>query len=196
MKTIEFWFEFASTYSYPAAMRIEAAAHDAGVGIVWQPFLLGPIFGALGHAGPPLLAIPEKTRYMWRDLERLSRKYGLPWQQPSWFPQNSLSAARCACSHADAPWLPAFVRGVYQANFADNRDIADPAVLRECLRQAGADADAALALASSETEKPKLRAQGARAQALGLFGAPSFIVDGELFWGHDRLEDALAWAQR
>lgn len=196
MKTVEFWFEFGSTYSYPAAMRVEAAARAAGVALSWQSFLLGPIFRAQGHESSPLLAVPEKARYMWRDVERLCAKHGIAWKQPSSFPRGSVSAARIACSYAQAAWLPAFVRAVYTANFAEDRDIGDDAVIRDCLRQAGQDADALFAHTTSDAEKPKLRAQGAAAQARGIFGAPSFVVDGELFWGNDRLEDALAWAKR
>lgn len=196
MKTLEFWFEFGSVYSYPAAMRIVDAARTADVNLVWQPFLLGPVFQAQGFKSSPILEQPDKTRYMWRDIERLCAKYGIGWKQPSNFPRGSVSAARIACSYADAAWLPAFVHAVYTANFAEDRDVSDDAVIADCLRAAGQAPEAVFAHAKSDAEKPKLRAQSARAQELGLFGAPSFIVDGELFWGHDRLDDALAWATR
>ncbi|NGY05330.1 2-hydroxychromene-2-carboxylate isomerase [Solimonas terrae] len=196
MKTMEFWFEFASTYSYPAAMRVEAAARAVGVTVQWKAFLLGPIFKAQGYESSPFVAFPVKGRYMWRDIERLSAKYGLDWRQPTRFPRTSVTAARIACSYGDAAWLPAFVRAIYHANFAQDRDIGDDAVVRDCLIALGLDADAVLAHVTSAAEKPRLREQGEQAAQRGLFGAPSFVVDGELFWGNDRLEDALDYAQR
>ncbi|WP_028080319.1 2-hydroxychromene-2-carboxylate isomerase [Solimonas soli] len=193
---VEFWFEFASTYSYPAAMRIETAADAAGAELLWKPFLLGPIFQAQGYASSPFLVHEQKGRYMWRDVERLCAKHHIAWRRPSSFPRTSVTAARIACSHAEAPWLPSFVRGVYRANFADDRNIGDDAVIRDCLADVGVDADAAIAHALSAAEKPKLRDNSLAAQQRGIFGAPSFVVGKELFWGNDRLDDALAWALR
>ena len=193
--TLEFWFEFASTYSYLAASRVETLAQAAGVGVVWRPFLLGPIFKAQGWTDSPFNIYPVKGRYMWRDMERLCHRYGLPLQRPSQFPRNGLLAARVTLAGDGAIWVPRFVRGAYRANFADDRDIADPAVLTALLRDAGASPDAVLAEAGSPAVKDRLRAQCETAQALGLFGAPSFVDRGELFWGNDRLEDAIAWAR-
>mgnify|MGYP001373346485 CR=1 FL=1 len=91
---VEFWFEFASTYSYLSVMRIERAAQAAGVDIAWKPFLLGPVFLALGWNDSPFNIYPPKGRYMWRDLERLAAKEGLPFQRPSRFPRSGVLAAR------------------------------------------------------------------------------------------------------
>ena len=193
--SLEFWFEFASTYSYLAAARIEALARAADVAVVWRPFLLGPIFKAQGWTDSPFNIYPVKGRYMWRDMERLCERYGLPLRRPSQFPRNGLLAARVAMAGGDATWVPAFVRGAYRANFGEDRDIADPSVVTVLLHDAGAAADAVLALAASPTVKDQLRAQGERAHGLGLFGAPSFVTRSELFWGNDRLEDAIAWAR-
>jgi 2-hydroxychromene-2-carboxylate isomerase len=126
---------------------------------------------------------------MWRDLERLCARHGLPWRRPSAFPRASLLAARVGCAAADAPWAPAY----HRANFVEDRDIAEPTVLRELLAVLGADAEALLAQASSPEAKQALRDRGAEAARLGIFGAPDFVADGELFFGQDRLEDALAW---
>jgi len=190
---VEFWFEFASTYSYPAAMRIEERARAAGVPLRWKAFLLGPIFAAQGWKDSPFNLYPAKGRYMWRDLERVCAGLGLPMRRPSRFPRNGLRAARVACWFEDEPWLPAFVRAAYDANFARDLEIGEPEVVAACLERAGAPAGA-LDAAGSEAAKAKLRARSDEAAALGLFGAPSFTVGGELFWGNDRLEDALAWA--
>jgi 2-hydroxychromene-2-carboxylate isomerase len=193
---IEFWFEFASTYSYPAAMRIEALAARAGVPVAWRPFLLGPIFQAQGWRDSPFNLYPAKGRYMWRDLERLCAKHGLPFARPAIFPQRSILAARLALAAIDEPWLPALVRGIYVANFAERADISEPGTLARVLAALGEDAQPWLERAQAQPVKDALRANTERAQALGVFGAPTFVARGELFWGGDRLEDALAWGLR
>ena len=96
MAAADFWYEFASTYSYPASMRIEALAASRGVALHWRPFLLGPIFAAQGHADSPFNLNPAKGRYMWGDLQRICASLGLPLRRPDPFPQNSLLAARVA----------------------------------------------------------------------------------------------------
>ncbi len=194
-KTLDFWFEFASSYSYLSVMRIEPLARAAGVTVNWRPFLLGPVFLSLGWNDSPFNIYPPKGRYMWRDLARLAARYGLPFQVPSRFPRNGLLAARVALVGADEPWIGDFARAAMSANFADDLDIADPAVIHRLLAGLGLPADAVLAAANSADSKLALRRQTERATELGLFGAPSFIApDGELFWGNDRLEQALEWA--
>jgi 2-hydroxychromene-2-carboxylate isomerase len=193
---LQFWFEFASTYSYPAAMRIEARAKAAGVDVDWRPFLLGPIFQAQGWNDSPFNIYPVKGRYMWRDLDRVCAKEGIPWRQPSRFPRPSLIGARVACVGAREPWGPEFVRALYRANFVDDRETGDAAVIAEILRRIGVDSEATLTRAQDGEAKARLRANTDDAVRLGIFGAPSFVVGDELFWGNDRLDDALAWAQR
>ncbi len=193
---LEFWFELASTYSYPAALRLEDLARRAGVSVAWRPFLLGPIFGAQGWNDSPFNIYPAKGRYMWRDLERRCAGYGLPLRRPSRFPRSGLLAARLACVAAGDPWLPDFVRAVYTANFAEDREIAEPAVLAEILTALHLPAAELLERAGTQPVKDALRRQTEEAVELGIFGSPSFVVAGELFWGDDRLEDALAWCRR
>jgi 2-hydroxychromene-2-carboxylate isomerase len=175
-------------------MRIEPLARAAGVTVKWRPFLLGPVFLSLGWNDSPFNIYPPKGRYMWRDLARLAARYGLPFKVPSRFPRNGLLAARVALAGADEAWIGDFARAAMRANFAEDRDIADPAVIRAILADLGLPADALLEQAASADTKLALRRQTERASELGLFGAPSFITpDGELFWGNDRLEDALDW---
>lgn len=193
--TLQFWFDFASTYSYPAAMGIERRARERSVALSWNAFLLGPIFHAQGWNDSPFNVYPAKGRYMWRDLERLCEAEGLPFRRPSKFPRNGLLAARIACRFANEPWIPGFVRAVYYANFAEDQDIADPQVIAACLRSVRQNAEPKLAAAGSDEAKTMLRAQSERAVNLGIFGAPSFVADRELFWGNDRLEQALTWCQ-
>ncbi len=196
---VEFWFEFASSYSYPAALRIQAAADRAGVAIAYRPFLLGPIFREQGYESSPFVQYPAKGRYMWRDLERICATHGIAFRRPSSFPRTSVLGARLVAAYADEEWVPGFVRALYRANFESDRDIDDAAVVRECLAASVADADARIAAAQAEPLKQRLRENTTRAAALGLFGAPSFRVGDvqsgyELFWGNDRLDEALAWA--
>jgi 2-hydroxychromene-2-carboxylate isomerase len=190
--TLQFWFEFASTYSHVAAQLVEARAAARGVRIEWRPFLLGPIFAKQGWNDSPFNLYPAKGAYMWRDMERSCAKHGIAFRRPSTFPRNGLLAARVALAAEAEPWLPAFVRRVYLANFAEDRDIADPATVRSVLEAAGAGTpEAWLERAGSTAVKQKLRERTDEAIALGIFGAPTFVAGGELFWGQDRLDDAL-----
>jgi 2-hydroxychromene-2-carboxylate isomerase len=132
---------------------------------------------------------------MWRDLERICAALQLPFHRPSQFPRHGLTAARIACQYEHEPWLPDFVRRVYVVNFAEDRDIADDAVLGAILASLG-QPSAVLAQAQGAEAKNKLRAQTERAVALGIFGAPSVTCGTELFWGNDRLEQALTWVTR
>jgi 2-hydroxychromene-2-carboxylate isomerase len=191
---LDFWFEFASTYSYLSAMRIEEMAEAAGVSVRWRPFLLGPIFAAQGWTTSPFNLYPAKGRYMWRDLHRLATKRNLPLRKPDPFPQNSLVAARVALAGREAGWTPGFTRALYLLSFGEGKSIADEAVLTAALKSRGLDATAALATSRSEEIKGRLKAETELAKSLGIFGAPAFVTpDGELFWGDDRLEDALEW---
>lgn len=193
---MEVWFEFASTYSYPAMMRVESVAARAGVPLRWRPFLLGPVFQAQGWDNSPFNIYPAKGRYMWRDLERLCEAQGITFRRPSVFPRGSLLAARVACRYADAPWVASFIRAVYEANFVRDEAIGEPTVVGACLERAGQEPHTILESAQTPAVKELLRQQNERALRLGIFGAPTFVVGDELFWGNDRLEHALAWHAR
>ena len=190
---MQFWFDFASCYSYVAALRIEEACANAGVSLEYKPFLLGPIFEQqLGIKDSPFNAHPERGRYMWRDLERLCEKYDLPWRRPSVFPRNSVLAGRVACCAGDA--VVPLVRAIFTANFAEDLDISRPETISALVDLIGGDGKQALELAASADVRAQLRANTGEAQRLGVFGAPNFVVEGELFFGQDRLDDAIAWA--
>ncbi|HEY8565516.1 MAG TPA: 2-hydroxychromene-2-carboxylate isomerase [Beijerinckiaceae bacterium] len=192
---LEFWYEFASTYSYLAAMRIEPLAEAAGVDIRWRPFLLGPIFAAQGWNSSPFNLFPAKGRYMWRDMQREGARLGLPVHKSETFPQNSLVAARVALLGAEHPWGPTFTKAVYHRAFGEGRSIAEPAAVQGILTHLGMDADGVLRAASADANKTRLKALTEEARSRGIFGAPTFFTeDGEMFWGNDRLEQALAWA--
>jgi 2-hydroxychromene-2-carboxylate isomerase len=191
---VDFWYEFASTYSYPAAMRVEALAQARGIALNWRPFLLGPIFAARGMGDSPFNLHAAKGRYMWRDLRRVCARLGLPLRRPEPFPQNSLLAARIALA-LDESKRPEFSRAVYTAEFAEGRSIADRATVGEILQAMNLDAEEILARAASAPNKDKLRSETALAESLGIFGAPTLATaDAEIFWGNDRLEEGLDWA--
>ena len=191
---LEFWFEFASTYSYPAAHAVERAAAARGVDVKWRSFLLGPIFAAQGWNDSPFNIYPAKGKYMWRDLARICGAQGLPLRQPSQFPRGSLLAARIASEARDETWVGEFVRRVYSANFARDLDISSPFVIGEILSAVGQVPAVIMKNAQTQEAKDRFRAQCDHAVSIGLVGAPSFVVDGEVFWGGDRLDAALDWA--
>jgi 2-hydroxychromene-2-carboxylate isomerase len=195
--SVDFWFDFASTYSYLAAARIRALAQAAGVAARFRPFLLGPIFKAQGWDTSPFNLYPAKGRYMWRDLERQCADQGLPLRRPDPFPQNSLLAARVALVGLDQSWGDEFCLGVFRAQFGEGRSIGEPATLIAILDSVKIAAEPVLTAAQSDVNKARLRAQTEDAAQRSIFGAPTFTTaDGELFWGNDRLEQALAWAKR
>lgn len=194
---IEFWFDFASTYSYVGALRIEDAAKAAGHTVKWKPFLLGPIFTAqLGIKTSPFNTQPVRGAYMWRDLERLCEKYGFSFKKPEVFPQRSLLAARIAVVAHDKPWLPDFIRNTFKAQFVFGKDISSQAAIGDVLNGMFIDPAPLLQQAETEPVKRQLRALTDEAQAYGIFGAPNIVVGKELFFGQDRIDDALAWATK
>lgn len=193
-RALTFWYDFASTYAYLSAMRVEAMAAARGVRVGWRPFLLGPIFVAQGWDTSPFNVYPAKGRYMVRDMQRLTAARGLGFALPTPFPQNSLLAARVGTVGVAEGWIAAFTRAVYVAEFAQGRDISSPAVLAGLLAGIGQDGARVLAAAQSQATKDALRATTDEAARRDIFGAPSFTVGDELFWGDDRLEQALAAA--
>jgi len=194
---LDFWFDFASTYSYLAAVRISPLAAQASVDVRFRPFLLGPIFKAQGWDTSPFSIYQAKGRYMWRDMERQAAELGRPFRRPEVFPQNSLLAARVALFGLTQGWGATFCAAVFAEEFEHGGRIDDTATLAAVLSRLGIDTGTTFAAAQSDGNKLQLRTQTEEAQKLGIFVAPSFTAaDGELFWGNDRQEQALAWAAR
>jgi 2-hydroxychromene-2-carboxylate isomerase len=190
----EFWYDFASTYSYPAAMRVGALAGARGVALTWRPFLLGLIFVAQGWRDSPFNIYPAKGRYMWRDLERICAAADLPFRRPEPFPQASLLPARAALA-LQGEARADFSRKVFAAEFGAGLPIGDRDQIAALIGELGLDPEAVIAVAESDANKAALKAECARAIEIGIFGAPTLITgDGELFWGDDRLEQGLDWA--
>ncbi len=195
MPQLTFFYEFASTYSYLSAMRISEVAGRSGVAVEWRPFLLGPIFKAQGWSTSPFNVYPAKGRYMVRDIERIAAARGLPFRMPATFPANGLLAARIASLDLAPGWTEAFTRAVLEAEFGRGEDIGDERALAEICTSLGQDFGRIRELARGEVVKQSLRRATEDAVRLGIFGAPTFVTaDGELFWGDDRLEQAVNWA--
>lgn len=193
-KTLDFWFEFASPYSYPAAMRVEQLATQVGVTVRWRAFLLGAVFQQYGWKTTPDKIFPAKGDYMWRDMPRICTSLNLPYQSPSAFPRNGVVAARICAIYADQPWIPEFVRSVYQANFAEDQDISNAELIAQLLEKVGQNSAEVLAAASSDEGKQALKDQTQHALTQDVFGAPFMVVGDEPFWGNDRLEQAIYFA--
>lgn len=194
---LDFWFDFASVYSFLSSMRIAPLATEAGVEIRWRPFLLGPIFQSHGMKDSPFNLFPVKGQHMIRDVKRTADEIGVGFQWPDHFPQSAVPASRVALVGLQEGWGEDFSRAIFRAEYVDNRVISDQAVIADVLTQIKVPVDATFAKAQSDEIKAALRDQTADAQARGFFGAPTFTTaSGELFWGNDRLEQALRWAVR
>src|SRR5215470_11688276 len=154
--TVDFWFDFASTYSYPAAMRIAALAEAAAVRVRFRPFLLGPIFKAQGWSTSPFNLYPAKGNHMWRDLERLCADLSLPFRRPDPFPQHGLLAARVALAGLEQDWGEDFCRAVFRAEFSEGRRIDDAAVMADLLAELQIEPEPMLLAAQSDAIKARL----------------------------------------
>jgi len=195
-KTLEFFFDYASTYSYLACNQVEAVAQRTGAELRWRPFLLGAVFKATGNHTP--LQIPQKGVYIAKDIQDWLRYLKLPaLVLPESFPANSLKANRMALVAAEHGKVAAFSHAAYRAAFAEGKDLNDPKVLAELARQVGLEPDKALAHIENQEIKDALRRNTEEAVARGAFGAPTFFVGDNMFFGNDRLmfvEQALRQA--
>ncbi|MBY4896832.1 2-hydroxychromene-2-carboxylate isomerase [Cupriavidus sp. AU9028] len=191
---VEFWFEFGSNYSYLSVMCIEPLAARHGVKVLWRAFLLGPVFKALGWQDSPFVVQPVKGAYALMDTARHCERLGLPWKTPSVFPRRALLPMRVAMLGAGEPWMGAFCRRIMQMNFGEDRDIDTPEAVTEALDELGLPAAGLIAQAQSEPNKTALREQTEEALRRGIFGAPTFFAGEQMYWGNDRMEDALSCA--
>lgn len=194
MGRLTFWFEYGSTYTYLSVARITTLAAARGVQIEWRPFLLAPILKDYGRTQGPFEGYPAKSNYMWRDLERRAAHHGLPYRKPSVYPPNTLLTARIGTLAATQGWCEAFTREVFRQHWTEDVAIGSDDNLRRALVAVGRNPDEVIVAAQSESTKQMLRAVTSAAEALGIFGSPTFVIGDELFWGDDRLEDALDFA--
>ena len=196
MKEIQFWFSIGSTYTYLSVTRISAVAKETGASFSWQPFSVRKIMREMDNVPfPPSKKV--KVDYMWRDIERRAQDYGFSAQVPAPYPLAEFDLAnRVAVLAMQEGWCEDYVQATYRRWFLDGEEAGGEPNLPQTLSEIGQDLARVLDLANSPDLEAAYLEQTARAQELGIFGSPSFIVDGELFWGDDRLEDAIRWAQR
>lgn len=195
MRMLDFWFEYGSTYSYLSVARIGPLAAAAGVEVRWRPFLLMPLLMEQGLPHGPFAPFANKSAYMWRDLERRAARHGIPYRKPSRYPpENVLLTARIGVLAAREGWCRAFTERTFALHWAEDRIIGTEDNLHAVLDGLGFAPGDVIARAQSAENKERLKQETEEARRLGLFGAPSFVAGGELFWGDDRLEEALEWA--
>lgn len=185
--TFEFFFDYASPYSYLASTQVEAVAKRAGAKLIWRPFLLGAVFKTTENI-PPATNM-YKARYLLKDLQDWCEHYGLPaLKLPDNFPANSLKADRLGLVVDQHGKLPEYTHAVYRKAFVEGRDVGDVEILRGILRGLALDADALIAQTDAQPIKDKLKQNTEEAVQRGAFGAPTFFVNGEdMYVGNDRL---------
>ena len=191
---IDFFLSYGSTYSYLAVMRLPALAEAAGVDVVWRPFALVDLMREAGLAEGPFTPFPNKLSYMWRDLERRARKYGLPFAQRPHYPWPYKEAGLIAILAQREGWVVPFSQQVYRAAFEQGAVLGAPETLQAAVRAAGQEPARVMETIAGDEIASLWAANTESARKHKVFGVPSFVVKGELFWGDDRIEDALDWA--
>lgn len=187
-KTVEFFFDVGSPAAYLAWTQLPAMCSSAGASIDYQPMLLGGVFQATGNQSP--MTVAAKGRYLQGDLEHHARRYGVAFRHNPHFPINTLTLMRgaTAVQMLQPERLADYLGAVYPAIWVDQKNMNDPAVVAAVLQDAGFDPTALLAQAADPQVKERLKQVTQDAVARGVFGAPTFFVDGQMFWGQDRLE--------
>jgi len=191
-KQLDFFFFYGSTYTYLTVMRIEEAAHRAGIEVRWRPFNVREIM--IEQNNIPFRDKPVKMQYMWRDIERRAARYGIPFNGVPTYPVDPESLAnRVGVLAATEGWWPEYTRATYLAWFLEDKPPGEPENLFATLRGLGKDPEAVVSRANSQEVGDKYGAETDLARSMGIFGSPTFAYGSEIFWGDDRLEDALEW---
>ena len=190
--TIDFWFMVGSTYTYLAVSRLQDVEAATQIRFRWRPFNARAIMQEMNNI--PFATKPIKLAYMWRDVERRASKYGLSSQVPAPYPLKNLELAnRVAVLGESEGWCSDYVRSTYRLWFVEGKEAGAEPNLSESLREIGQDPDRVIAAAKNDSVGHALEANTEEAKGLNIFGAPTFVTRGEIFWGDDRLEDAIAW---
>lgn len=189
---IEFWFSVGSTYTYLSVGRLAEIERMSGISFVWRPFSVREIMIEMDNI--PFRTKPVKAAYMWRDIARRAALYGLPARVPAPYPLQQWDVAnRVAVVGARDGWVADYARATYRRWFAEGLEPGIEPNLSDSLREIGQDPARAIAAAASAETGDAYEAATGEARRLGIFGSPTFVVNGELFWGDDRLDDAIAW---
>jgi 2-hydroxychromene-2-carboxylate isomerase len=189
---IDFWFTMGSTYSGLSVMRLADVERSTGISFRWRPFHLLLILQEMKHV--PFADKPAKCAYMWRDIARRAAMYGLPGRFPAPYPaKQSIAANLVAIVGMREGWGKDFVCAAYRRWFQEGEETGSEPNLSSSLRDIGQEPDRVLALANASETNDRLLAETDNARQLGIFGSPTFVVGRELFWGDDRVEDAINW---
>jgi 2-hydroxychromene-2-carboxylate isomerase len=186
--SVDFYFDFGSPAAYLAATQLPHVCADTGAQLVWKPMLLGGVFQATGNRSP--MEVPAKGQYLQDDLQRFARRYGVPYRHNPFFPINTLTLMRGALGlqMRDPDRMVPYVDAVFRALWVDGKNMNDPLIATEVLQQAGLAPEQLLALSSDPAVKDQLKVVTQEAVARGVFGAPTFFVANQMFWGQDRLD--------
>jgi 2-hydroxychromene-2-carboxylate isomerase len=191
---IEFWFSIGSTYTYLTVMRIDDIAKREQTDVCWRPFPVGNLMDEQNNI--PFRGKPVKTAYMWRDIERRAAMYGFPARVPAPYELAEYHLVNKIAVLADREgWCRDYVKESYRRWFEDGEEISQAPYVQQALQRIGQDPTRVLAAARRAANEQAYRQITDEARRLGVFGSPSFVVAGEVFWGDDRLEDAIRWAQ-
>jgi len=187
-KTVDFYYDFGSPAAWLAATQLPKLAADTGATVAMKPMLLGGVFQSTGNRPP--ISVPLKGTYLFRDLARFARRYGVPLVMNPHFPINTITLMRAdvgLAMRADQR-LPQFRDAMFRAIWVDQQNMNDPATVGAVLARAGFDPVEMLAIASNPAVKEELKVLTQAAVDRGIFGAPTFFVGDEMFWGQDRLD--------
>lgn len=194
MSTIDFWYSIGSTYSYLTVMRLPAVAQKSGLSFRWRPFNVRHVMVSQNNI--PFKDKPAKSAHMWRDIERRAARYGFTPQLPAPYPLPGLVLAnQVAILGAEEGWGEAYTRATYRRWIDEGQPAGEDPNLSASLSEIGQDPRRVLDAAKSDRIGTALALATDEAMRIGIFGSPSFVVKGELFWGDDRLEDAMDWAR-
>jgi 2-hydroxychromene-2-carboxylate isomerase len=190
--TIDFWFSIGSTYTYLPVMRLADVEHSTGIRFNWRPFSVRAIMREQNNI--PFATKPVKMAYMWRDIERRAERYGLPVRVPAPYPLQEFDLAnRVAILGAKEGWCADYVRATYRRWFQQGQEPGSEPNLSDSLREIGQEPGRVIPLAQADDIGQAYTAAIDQARALNIFGSPNFLVGTEVFWGDDRLDDAMEW---
>jgi 2-hydroxychromene-2-carboxylate isomerase len=191
-KQIDFWFTVGSTYTYLSVMRLPHVEQETGISFRWRPFSARAIMLEMNNV--PFATKPIKAAYMWRDIERRAAMYGVLARLPAPYPLSEFdSANRVAILGALEGWCPDYVRATYRRWFQGGQEAGKEPNLSASLQEIGQNPERVLNVAAGQEVAQAYEHATDEARRLQIFGSPTFAVDGELFWGDDRLEDAISW---